>query len=222
MDKRAFIKEELGIIVSLSPQGDSVFAVIRRVGQKMYDFDGNTVYVGTSLFGNELGIEESQLLLAEILIPTDINPKTTHTDYQKLIGQRVTVKIKNDRPIMAHLIGGGEFEPRTVSRQDLYSARITNSAMSLKDNSAKDFLRKQGYSDSTINAIISEDLGSANILGQVISYGDNATYHKTSIKDNKTEADLSKSNASGIVKHLSLEKLKNRLCHIHPTALSAK
>ncbi len=213
---------ENGVIETISPQGDLVYAMVRREGRIAQDVDGQQVRIGMSLFRNEFNIPESNLTLAELLIPTDIDPKSTHCEYKKFTGQRVRVKLESGYPTYVLTAEGADEDSRTISGRLLQTLRMRNPEMNLDTPENIKFLKQNGFDSSTINGIINETYQSTKVKGSVISYGDCATYHKTSVNDDLEEVDLSMSAKKGIVSWLPIEKLKNRLCHQHPTVLSAK
>lgn len=213
---------EEGIIETISPQGDMVYAIVRRKGREVSDVDTRTVRVGTGLFRNEFNMPEEKLTLAELLIPTDIDPKTTHCDYNKFIGQSVRVRLDGGYPAFVFCYEGTSPDSRSIPGNVLQNIRLRNKDMDLSTPENIKLLKQNGFDSTTINGIINETYQSTKVKGGVISYGDVATYHKTSVREDLSEVDLSNSAKQGIVNGLPLEKLKNRLCHLHPTVLSAK
>lgn len=213
---------ELGRIESLSPQGERIYAIVRRLGKEVIDVDGNMVKINTSLFRNEHNADESLLTLAELYIPTDINPKTTFTNYSGFIAREVSVEMDNGYPIFVYVNSYPTVESRLIPSKLIYDARMTNSSMSLKDPAAIRFLKDSGYDSRTIDGIINETYHSTGAKNTVISYGDSAAWHRSSTSESMGETDLSASVKKNIVMGLPEAKLKSRLSHIHPVVLSAK
>lgn len=216
------ITYEEGLIETISPQGDIVYAIVRRKGKEVNDPDARTVRIGTSLCRNEFNMPEGKLTLAELLIPTDIDPKTTHCDYSKFIGQAVRVRLESGYPTFVMCYEGASADSRSIPANLLQNLRLRNKDADLASSENIKLLKQNGFDLGVINGIINETYQSTKVKGSVISYGDVATYHKASVREDLTEVDLSKSAKSGFVNWLPVETLKNRLCHQHPTVLSAK
>ena len=214
--------KELGIIESLSPQGERIFAVVRRKGISAMDVDGNSVRMNTGLFRNEHNADEDKLTLAELYIPTDINPRTTFANYNSFVGREVVVELDNGYPTFVFVNEGTTSESRAIPAKIIYDARMTNPDMDLSNKLAVSFLKNNGYDSESINAIINETYGSVGVKNTVVSYGDSAAWHRSSTSESTSETDLSSSVKKNIVMGLPEAKLKSRLSHIHPVVLSAK
>lgn len=91
---RSSAQEEMGVIEKISIQGDDIYAIIRRSKSKQ---EGKQPL----LFGNEVGIDEDKLTMAEVLVPLDIKANDINYDPLKILGVAVTVQTRNGDPIMA-------------------------------------------------------------------------------------------------------------------------
>ena len=88
------IKNEIGTIESISPQGEIVYAIIRRKGDLANDIEGNIVYINSSICTVDTSytlIPDENKNLAETLIPLDIGLSIYIAKLESLIGKEVVI-----------------------------------------------------------------------------------------------------------------------------------
>lgn len=191
-------------VISLSPQGDSVYAVLRLIPESN---DGLNTIVG-----NYKNVPEHELTMAEALIPTDLDPTSYHGDMGKFLNRRVSVLFRGERAIMAHLkyqpVGG----PRTISSDLIQRARDVSPSRGLNTPEAKAFLLAMGHTEEDISAITGETINSKKPEGFVLKYGEVSSWHKATVKDGENEKNIS-SGHNKTVTGLPQTFLKNVFCH---------
>lgn len=214
--KRSF--SEIGTIESLSPQGEKLYATIRRKGDLAKDIEGNDVRINTYLFGNLYNIPEANLTLSEVLIPIDIDLSIAKTNADSLISRTVTVYMEEGVPVYAKLLD--DKNARTISPEDLRKARKFSANPTTIDKNGIDFLQKSGYGISEIEATIAESIGANSIDGKTVKYGDQSTYDAISKSEQALRYDMSAS--LPIATNIPASQLKNKTCHLQIKAFSAK
>ena len=216
------IKNEIGTIESISPQGEIVYAVIRRKGDLANDIEGNIVYINSSICTVDTSytlIPDENKNLAETLIPLDIGLSIYIAKLESLIGKEVVI-YEEDGVIKYASIIELEDTPRIISAKDVAIARKISSNISQIDSSGIKYLKQQGYTANQISSIISETMGNNKLSGRVIKYGDTSVYDAVSKSETASRLDMAKSIA--ISNNIPSSQLKNKTCHIHIKAFSAK
>lgn len=203
---------ETGIVVSISHQGNGVYAVVRKKGNILIDVDGNKVRVGTGLFGNIYNVPEKDLAMTEVLLPTDLDATRLVMNYKYLIGATVKVQVDNGYPRMVHFSNNNAFEARIVGREDLYRARTNSDNLSLKDQDALDFFRAIG-----IDEVIAKALTDEKIKEGQLCYGNYSTPDMVSQSDKSSKVVVDTNPA--LVTGLPSTTLKEKDCHIFPSIL---
>lgn len=209
---------EKGTIESLSPQGEKLYAKIRREGDDAPDIEGNIVKINTYLFGNHFNIPEENLTLAEILIPLDIDLSISKVNVDTLLGKKVTVFVEDGNPIYARLTE--ESPSRIIDPKDIRQARQLSADPLSIDKNGIDFLQKSGYGITQIESVLAESLAGNNIDGKTIKYGDQSTYDAISKSEQSLRYDMSTS--LPIATNIPASQLKNKTCHLQIKAFSAK
>ena len=216
------IKNEIGTIESISPQGEIVYAVIRRKGDLANDIEGNIVYINSNICTVDTSytlIPDENKNLAETLIPLDIGLSIYIAKLESLIGKEVVI-YEEDGAIKYASIIELEDTPRIISAKDVAIARKISSNISQIDSSGIKYLKQQGYTANQISSIISETIGNNKLSGRVIKYGDASVYDAVSKSETASRLDMAKSIA--ISNNIPSSQLKNKTCHIHIEAFSAK
>ena len=211
---RTSSKYETGTIYSLSIQGYSVYVVVRKLGKKVKDADGNYCYLGQGLYGNRYNVPEDKLTMSEVLLPTNLDTRCTFMNFDSLIGQTVKVELYDDIPRMVYIEPSGVNQARVAPRDIVSRARSTNDEMLLCHAAAYEMLDKFGVSKNLVD-LINQDL----LTQGVVTYGKVASADKISQDDVSSGADLSKSAAMNIVTGLPEAELKEKPCHKHPVIL---
>jgi hypothetical protein len=107
-----------------------------------------------------------------------------------------------------------------ISAKDIATARRLSSNISQIDSTGIEYLKQQGYTDGQITSTLSENIGNNKLNGVVIKYGDAAVYDAISKSEVSSRKNMEAS--SSIVTGIPASKLKNKTCHIHIKAFSAK
>lgn len=89
-----------GIIEKIVLQSDYVYAIVRSIPVRVSFSNFETQGSEGELFGAN-GTPESMLSVAEILIPTDINPSTFSGSFDIYIGRRIPVLVDGSSPLLA-------------------------------------------------------------------------------------------------------------------------
>ena len=209
---------EIGTIESLSPQGEKLYAKIRRRGDLAKDAEGNNVRINTYLFGNIYNIPEANLTLSEVLIPIDIDLSISKVNLDTLMDRRVAVFIEDGIPKYAKLMD--DSSARIIDPEDIRKARQLSADPSIIDKNGIDFLKKTGYVISQIEATIAESIGANSINGKTLKYGDQSTYDAISKSEQALRYDMTSS--LPIATNIPASQLKNKTCHLQIKAFSAK
>ena len=159
---------ELGRIEALSPQGEKLYAKIRRIGDIAKDMEGNTVRINSYLFGNLDNLPEECLTLAEVLIRIDIDLSISKGNSDSLLNKYVMVLIEGGVPVRAKLID--EETSRIIDPNDIRQARKLSVDPSKIDLNGMSFLESLGYAWTQIEGIIAESIGNNDIDGKTASY----------------------------------------------------
>lgn len=209
---------ELGRIEALSPQGEKLYAKIRRIGDIAKDIEGNTVRINSYLFGNLDNLPEACLTLAEVLIRIDIDLSISKSNSDSLLNRYVMVLIEGGVPVRAKLID--EETSRIIDPNDIRQARKLSADPSKIDLNGMSFLESLGYAWTQIEGIIAESIGNNNIDGKTMKYGNQSTYDAISKSEQSLRYDASAS--LPLATNIPASQLKNKTCHIHIKAFSAK
>jgi hypothetical protein len=211
---------ETGIIESISPQGDMLYATIRRVGDTATDVDNNIVKINTTLFNRHgIDIPENKYVLAEILIPLDVMVEFVNIKYEKLIGKTVLVTLDGGKALYASVLDTSS-EARTIAAEDIMKARKLSRSMTKIDAAGVKFLEKSGYAINEILTVLSEEVAEISIDGKVLRYGDAATHDTVSKSENSSRYDMKQS--ISVATNIPPFSAKNKTCHIHIRPFSAK
>ena len=216
------IRKEIGTIETISPQGDNVYAIIRRRGDAVFDTEGSNVYINSHIYTQDMAytmLPDSTKSLSETLIQLDIGISIYLAKLEKLIGKEVLVSIEDGFVRYAEIIDPDK-NPRLISAKDIATARRLSSNISQIDSTGIEYLKQQGYTNGQITSTLSENIGNNKLNGVVIKYGDAAVYDAISKSEvsSRKNMEISSSIATGI----PASKLKNKTCHIHIKAFSAK
>lgn len=216
------IRKEVGTIETISPQGDNVYAIIRRRGDAVFDTEGSNVYINSHIYTQDMAytmLPDSTKSLSETLIQLDIGMSIYLAKLEKLIGKEVLVSIEDGFVRYAEIIDPDK-NPRLISAKDIATARRLSSNISQIDSTGIEYLKQQGYTGGQIASTLSENIGNNKLNGVVIKYGDAAVYDAISKSEvsSRKNMEISSSIATGI----PASKLKNKTCHIHIKAFSAK
>ena len=216
------IRKEIGTIETISPQGDNLYAIIRRKGDAVFDTEGSSVYINSHIYTQDMAytmLPDSTKSLSETLIQLDIGMSIYLAKLEKLIGKEVLVSIEDGFVRYAEIIDPDK-NPRLISAKDIATARRLSSNISQIDSTGIEYLKQQGYTNGQITSTLSENIGNNKLNGVVIKYGDAAVYDAISKSEvsSRKNMEISSSIATGI----PASKLKNKTCHIHIKAFSAK
>jgi hypothetical protein len=216
------IRKEIGTIETISPQGDNIYAIIRRKGDAVFDTEGSSVYINSHIYTQDMAytmLPDSTKSLSETLIQLDIGISIYLAKLEKLIGKEVLVSIEDGFVRYAEIIDADK-SPRLISAKDIATARRLSSNISQIDSTGIEYLKQQGYTDGQITSTLSENIGNNKLNGVVIKYGDAAVYDAISKSEVSSRKNMEAS--SSIVTGIPASKLKNKTCHIHIKAFSAK
>lgn len=211
---------EIGIIESVSPQGDTIYATIRRIGDMATDVDNNAVRINTTLLTRTgMDLPENKYVLAEVLIPLDVQVEFWNVKYEKLIGKTVTVNMDGKKAVYASILNITD-EARTIPFKDIETARKLSGNITKIDSAGIEFQKDAGHPLTQIMTVISEEIAEISIDGKVLKYGDMATYDTVSKSESSSRLDMKKS--ASVATNLPPFSAKNKSCHIHIRAFSAK
>ncbi len=211
---------EIGIIESISPQGDMLYATIRRIGDIATDVDNNAVRINTTLLTRHgMDLPENKYLLAEVLIPLDVQVEFWNIKYEKLIGKTVTVAMDGKKALYASILNITD-EARIIPFKDIETARKLSKNISKIDSAGIEFLKDAGHPLTQIMTVISEEIAEISIDGKVLRYGDAATHDTVSKSENSSRYDMTQS--ISVATNIPPFSAKNKTCHIHIRPFSAK
>jgi len=210
---------EKGIIKNLSPQGDRLFATVKRMPSTRVDNQGVTVKVDGTYFGNEHGYSDDNITLSETLIPTDIDLSIISGTLEHFVGKEVMVESIDNFPEKV-FIQSPDSSARKISIEELRTARLSSNKSEL-DDSAKKFLLSIGYSPEEVDATFKETLSSIE-RAKILDYG--AAGWQTYAENKANYQDLEESNKAGIVTELPSESdaVSVGLCFKATKALTAR
>lgn len=201
------VKEVECRIVSLSPQGDKLFVIARRLDNG-------------KLVGNEAGIEEKSLMMAEVLIPTDYDISSSLPKLEHLVGRRCVAIYSAGNPKQI-IVKEKSVDSRKIRRMDIVKARSLSPNKDIRSKEAIKFLEDLGYKNEDIEDIINETYRT-DFDGYVLSYGSTSVWHKGSYSDSRAELDISTFISSENVDSLPKSSLKDRDCHKPVIAITGK
>ncbi len=212
----------LGRILAVSPQGKRMYAIARDVGETALDSELELVQMNTGIIGNIYNLQESELTLAEILIPLNLDTDIQNIVPDNLIGKTIYVELDSGGvPIVAHIINP-EDTPRTISPRAVQEARFVSKSLRLQATESIEFLKGLGFTEEEIKSTAAELFTMRSFEGKVIKYGDAATAYKVAKSEGSSEVNLISSLRKNIVTGVPTEQLKNKSCHIQIKAFSAK
>ncbi|RLA68525.1 MAG: hypothetical protein DRQ78_00115 [Epsilonproteobacteria bacterium] len=213
-------KHNSGTIRYLSPQGENLHAAVQRFPTFKTKPNGEVIMIDGGMFGNEPGVSEEELTLTEILIPVDINLRNNPIDLIPLIGMEVTVITRNNYPEMV-LLQSKLNKSRVINCRTLREARHWSRDGTLKGEGARAYLESRGYTDETIDAVISESVDQFPRAG-IFNY-DSVTW-STNLEITDDHIILGESSRAGIVRGLPLTSGGGvgNICYKPVRALTAK
>lgn len=209
------------VIQSLAPQGSLLFAIARYEDEIVTQVDDTQKTVPGTYVGNEIGLEEDDLLLAEILIPTDILlDQCPNLDIKTFIGQVVRVELINNQPKVIFLSESIK-NARIIPREEFQAARATNEFNDIRLPSAQNLLSVNGYSSSDYQKMLQEKVKDIKPDGRILIYADIADYCRLSAEDKDDYyKNLSQWTHPSIVTGLPTSKIKDRVCFSPPRVFS--
>lgn len=213
---------DVGIIETISPQGGIVYAVIRRKGDAIPDIEGTIVYANSHIFCINYAhsfIPDANKVLSETLIPLNITQSIGIIKLESLIGKEVLITIENGEIKYADTIDTNSYA-RKIPSKDVAIARGLSSNVSQIDSYGIEYLKLQGYSKNEILLTLSESLGNNKLNGQVIRYGDASVYD--AVSKSEVSSRINMESSTSIATNIPATSLKNKTCHIHIKAFSAK
>jgi hypothetical protein len=216
--ERQAINTRKGRVIALSPQGDVLYCIVRRPDHIEIDSDGAKVRRKGVLFGNEADISEDEITLQEVLIESNIHLGYTFFDIKHLLGIEVLVEMVDGAPRKVHMNPSSP-DARVIPSAHIWKARSTNPGRSLRHKSARAMLENYGYSKKQISSVISETVKSVSPEGQVLRYGDTATWQISStqaLEGKDISSDVS------IVTNIPTRTLKKTACHRPGLAFTGK
>ena len=224
-EERAFKNDivKFGIVEKISIQGDFLYAIVRKEGTFHVNEEGAMVIEKTELFGAN-GTPEQMLLLAEVLIPTDILPASINVKPEFFIGKKVEVVLNGEIPRIALLSRISSFAPaRGMSPSDIYQTRrITKDREFGK--SSMELLKLQGYEEERVTAISKEKYVDISTKEDVLRYGLDKTWDTDIQKDanNKKRKDMTVISETRFVSGLKGEVQKSKSCYIPILSIGGK
>ena len=180
-----------GIVEKISIQGDLIFTIVRELN-KIY-INGIGVEIKTGKIIGSGNIPEQNLILAEILIPTDIHSGNLNIDPKNYIGKIIEVLINNNGiPIIALLSRSSITQARGVEKEDILKIRNKNQNGIIDDN-GKTALVKMGYSEDRISNILKEKYINIKNDDDILIYGNKKEWYTNSKgKESSSKKDMSK------------------------------
>ncbi len=224
-EERAFKDDiiKFGIVEKISIQGDFLYAVVRKEGTFHLNEAGQIVKEKTELFGAN-GTPEQMVLLAEVLIPTDILPASINVKPEFFIGKKVEVILNGNIPRIALLSRISSFAPaRGMSPVDIYQARRMTTDREFSEPS-KELLKLQGYEEERVTAIAKEKYIDISTKEDVLRYGLDKTWDTDLQKDanNKKRKDMTVISETKFVSGLKGEVQKSKSCYIPILSIGGK
>lgn len=186
--KRVFADEkiELGYVEKLSLQGDFLYAVVRSEGIYFRREDDSIAVKDTFLFGSE-GVPEQDLLLSDVLIPTDILPSMMTMNVDFFLNRKVEVIIHGGFPRLVLLSRCASYSsPRKITPEDLSFSRNATKTGKLTPLGEK-YLESIGYDKVAINSIKKELYSTVSNGPDVLTYGDSMQWDLNLASDNKNK-----------------------------------
>lgn len=207
---------EIGTIIAITENSVNGYVAVRREGDRAFDVEGNSVRINSYIFGNTMNIPEDSLTLTEVLLPLEVRDALTNPN--DLIGRRVRVYIESGIPKFVSLYAADG--ARIADPEDIRKARRLSGVLGYINDVGKRFLKDIGYTDSEIDLTIRENIGNYNINGKVLKYGSQANSYSVSSSEGSASLDIGES--LPIARDVPATRLKEKNCHIHIKAFSAK
>lgn len=223
-EKRFNTAQKACRIISVSPQGNVLYAIARYPDINNLLPNGLIENIKGNLVGNEGLVKEEDLLLAEILVPTDIDLSITKAVQLKtLIGTQCLVELVDQRPVRI-ITSGFNINPRSIDSLTIRKARSVSPDKSLSKDS-QEYLKGSGYSDETIKKVLAEKYKDKDFGSKVLVYGDAAVWGLTdaeSVKKDPAFVDVT-AHATKLetVTSLPVSKLKKKICYKPPIIFTA-
>lgn len=206
-------KKRPGIVANVCPQGDRLYLIVRHPDT----ITGDNRVIG-KLFGSIGTTPEEDLLLVEILVATDIDLSVDALDYSSLIGKKVTVEEGMGRlPRFLVRLKEPVNGARTISPEDIIKARSLTPDNTINDEGV-DFLEQRYGKDQTA-AVLGEKYSDFS-SGSIIQISGQSDWQAASMDDMNGRQMLETDHS--IVNNLTSGKLKDKPCHYHAKALTAK
>ncbi len=210
-DKRFTPIRTTCVIKSLVPQGDIIYAIARYPDQEA--IQGGYV-------GNEANVDEDDLVLGEILIPTDLN-FTTHRmlDLKSFIGQIADVELIDGIPTVIRIAKTPTNNARIIPRLTLYASRSRSGSKKLSDPNVKKHLESIGFSDEEISIMMSEKVSEIKPEGFILAYGDIGDWWRESVEDSNKDKSIKTVDGTNIrvITNLLTTKLAQKACYHVPS-----
>jgi hypothetical protein len=209
-------------IKSVVPQGDNLYAIARYKDKTITNPDGTLQNVPGGYVGNEAKVPEDKLIISEILIPTNIDLALLRgANLQALIGLQAEVEMIDSHPNKI-IIDRNVFQPRTIPREVIVSARSNSPTQDL-DKLADQLIEQNGYPKVVFGNLKKELVSQINPDGYVLVYGDTADWSRQSTEDSSKDGsykDISKTVDIANVTGLPAAKLSINVCFRIPTFFS--
>lgn len=212
---------QAGRIISVTAQGDKVYAIVRQHDKVGRDENGKEVVIKGGIIGNLANLPEDELTLAEVLIDTDIDFSANYSEIDQYIGRDVVVEMLNGFPYKV-ITQTLESEARRIPKREIWTARNLSPDRTLTHANAKKYLKNAGYSDKEIESVTGETIKSVNPEGYELTYGDAASWNRAVPPKATTAKDISDKVETKLVSGLPATKLERKRCYRPAKALTAR
>ncbi len=212
---------EEGIIESVSPEGNKLFVIVRRLPTEEVDRDGNTYKAPGLLFGNEGRLNEDDVTLTELKIPADVDLSQAIIDPVEYINRKVLVKMVAGHPSGCLMREYDNLDPTIITKEQIYNARMQDPERRLHSKASTDFLEKQyGFTKTQIADVIMSTYGKVNPKGYRLANAGTSSWIDQAEADQEGIIDMS--DTASVSTNVPASKLRTKTCYYHAKVFSGK
>lgn len=195
--------KSIGIIETVVPMGDVLFAVIRR---ESFEAERGDDDLTPPLYNNPMGRPEETLSLLELLLPiTNVDLRVSIIDPEMLIGYKVQVVESVDEILEVNVIPTSK---RSPTRLELTTQDRVKASNLFREDPLRQYFGRLGMQTSEIDQYLK--IPYTETSGRVVLFAGESYWHKDTIKLRELEKQYE---FSSLLTNLKGLPMKVKDCH---------
>lgn len=212
----SLLKQE-GIIEDLYNINDAVYAIVRKNGNYEVSPSGNITDHGDGLFNMAEGTTRENMTVAELVIPTNIDP--SNNKLERYFQKKCIVTVENGVAVYAEVFLGYP-SITSIPANFIRKARVALAGKTddIFSDLGKKYFKENGYTDEDVEAL-SDFKYVEEMVGKINTFEGEALWFKDTNNKGKDENILK---VNPLVLGLNKLNMKSKTCHIPSRLFSGK